>query len=67
MWVDVGNSERYLAAHRTLLESMDSPLWHMFHLIKSIVEQFYLRVQLSSELVDAQNLWLGQNSSLSVE
>ena len=27
LWVDVGNTERYLSAHRALLERSESPLW----------------------------------------
>ena len=65
MWVDVGNMERYLAAHQALLEKKNSPLWS--HVPQHKFDRgavLFKGASLSSQLKSAHNLWLGQDASL---
>ena len=65
LWVDVGNLERYLAAHRALIERPESPLWRFVppH------ERHGKSVKFSDALLDdhvtlADHVWVGAQAQV---
>lgn len=66
MWVDVGNTERYLSAHQALINNPSSSLW--LHVPPHQRERgaiLFEGAQLAPQVQYAQNVWIGQNASLS--
>jgi NDP-sugar pyrophosphorylase family protein len=68
LWVDIGNLERYLGAHRALLERPESPLWRYVPAHRRQGDNIIFEgAELSEGVKLGENVWVGAGATLSVE